>query len=99
MEECMICVSSFPENEYVIFDCTHKVCIGCFEKLIQQNKPCPFCRSNIDTSPTRLMIPVQPTREEFVIEQPPLDYRLYCCKFLLATMAVSTILYLSFTKT
>ena len=97
----MICVSSYPENEYVIFECTHKVCIRCFEKLIQQDKPCPFCRANIDTSPTPLMIliqPVRPLQEELIIEEPPFDYRACCCKWLLPAMALSTILYVSFTK-
>ena len=94
----MICVSSYPENEYIIFDCTHKVCIRCFEKLIQQDKPCPFCRANIDTTPTPLIIPVREEREEReereVVTEEQFDYRIFCCKWLLPVMAIATLLYL-----
>lgn len=52
-EECQICFESYTIEDQVIFDCTHTVCIRCYEKLIQYNSPCPFCRSIIDIpSPT-----------------------------------------------
>ena len=60
MEECIICVTLFPENEFVIFECTHKVCMTCFSKLLQQNKPCPFCRAMIDNIP---LLNIRETRE------------------------------------
>jgi len=51
-EECQICFDSYTIEDQVIFDCTHTVCIHCYEKLIQYNSPCPFCRSIIDVPHT-----------------------------------------------
>jgi hypothetical protein len=42
MEECIIC---FEEtNNFVIFNCNHKVCINCYPKINQ----CPMCRNTIE---------------------------------------------------
>ena len=51
IEECIICAILFPENEFVVFHCNHKVCLSCFSKLIQKNNQCPFCRAVIDQTP------------------------------------------------
>jgi hypothetical protein len=89
MEECLICVNIFPVNEFVIFECKHEVCITCFSKLLEQNKPCPFCRSIIDIP---LLEIHTPTHEE---PQQPIEYRIgyFCGKWLLLITTLSTFFY------
>ena len=43
-EECIICYYNKNANEYIIFECNHKVCIECYRKL---NK-CPICLKPFD---------------------------------------------------
>jgi hypothetical protein len=52
-EECAICFDSYTIEDRVVFDCSHSVCIQCYEKLIQSNPSCPFCRTQIDTTTVR----------------------------------------------
>ena len=46
-EECIICYYNKNINEYIIFDCNHKVCIDCYVKL---NK-CPICLRPFNNRP------------------------------------------------
>ncbi len=43
-EECIICFYKKPINEYVIFDCKHKVCIQCYCMISK----CPLCLEPFD---------------------------------------------------
>jgi len=43
MEECFICF--IETDEFVLFECSHKVCSTCFPKL-RSNK-CPMCNEPI----------------------------------------------------
>lgn len=64
-EECAICFDSYTIEDRVIFDCNHSVCIPCYEKLIQSNPSCPFCRTQIDTTTVRndTIVEIDTTRE------------------------------------
>lgn len=87
MEECIICVNLFPVNEFVIFECTHKVCITCFSKLLEQKKTCPFCRSIID-------IPLLETHTHEP-DHELIEYRIgfFCGKWLFPITAISAFIY------
>ena len=44
-KDCIICFNSYANNYYIIFNCTHEVCIYCYQKLLNSNKLiCPLCR-------------------------------------------------------
>ena len=44
--ECIIC---FEFNESIYFDCSHCICLQCYEKLLQKDVlQCPICRKVID---------------------------------------------------
>jgi hypothetical protein len=45
--ECIICFEDY--NDIIIFDCSHTICLVCYEKILNSNNPkCPVCRSDID---------------------------------------------------
>ena len=83
--ECDICVSLFPQNEFVIFDCTHQVCITCFSKLLEYNKPCPFCRAVINN-----------IRLETYQQKATIEYRIgfFCGKWLFPISVISFFFYI-----
>lgn len=64
-EECAICFDSYTIEDRVVFDCNHSVCIPCYEKLIQSNPSCPFCRTQIDTTIVQndTIVDIDTTRE------------------------------------
>jgi hypothetical protein len=43
--DCIICCEY---NDMIIFDCSHIICIVCYEKIINTNPLCPICRKPID---------------------------------------------------
>ena len=49
---CPICFDDYDDNSEIILDCSHKLCLTCYQKIINMVKPemilCPFCRSNIN---------------------------------------------------
>ena len=48
---CPICFEDYNDNSEIILDCSHKLCLSCYQKIINMVKPsmilCPFCRANI----------------------------------------------------
>ena len=46
-ETCIIC---FEENqEKIVFDCSHFICLMCYSKLLENNNViCPICRTIIE---------------------------------------------------
>lgn len=45
--ECIICFEDY--NYMIIFDCSHTICLVCYEKILNTNNAlCPICRSDID---------------------------------------------------
>ena len=44
-KDCIICFNSYTNDNYIIFDCKHEVCVYCYQKLLNSNKLlCPLCR-------------------------------------------------------
>jgi len=64
MEECIICFHETPPNHFVVFQCTHKVCVYCYPRL--RVPLCPVCSR-------RIVIPAQPS----VPSVPSVQYRLW----------------------
>jgi hypothetical protein len=50
MEECIICF--YETTNFVVFECTHQVCVHCYPRL--QIPLCPICSR-------RIVIPSSPT--------------------------------------
>jgi len=52
--QCMICYEDIDEINWIIFDCNHRMCLECLQKLYANRKHkdilCPFCRSVIEKS-------------------------------------------------
>jgi len=47
--ECIICFEDY--NYMIIFDCSHTICLVCYEKILNTNNAlCPVCRSDIDNN-------------------------------------------------
>lgn len=48
---CPICFEDYNDNSEIILDCSHKLCLLCYQKIINMVKPsmilCPFCRASI----------------------------------------------------
>ena len=40
--ECHICYDTHQSSDFKTLECNHKLCLGCYNKLIQNS--CPFCR-------------------------------------------------------
>lgn len=45
MKNCFIC--SEDKKSFKILECSHKLCIDCYNKIININCKCPFCRTEI----------------------------------------------------
>ena len=43
----MICYETVSEENRVFLACQHEVCIICYQKMINVNPRCPFCRTAI----------------------------------------------------
>ena len=52
IEECIICYNHYIINDGVIFNCDHRVCIACYQNMINNipNVTCPLCRRSIDNT-------------------------------------------------
>jgi hypothetical protein len=48
---CPICFEDYNDNSEIILECSHKLCLTCYQKIINMVKLkmilCPFCRANI----------------------------------------------------
>lgn len=48
---CPICFDDYNDNSEIILDCSHKLCLTCYQKIINMVKQsmilCPFCRASI----------------------------------------------------
>jgi hypothetical protein len=45
MKTCYICLQN--KKSFKILDCGHKLCLDCYNKIIEIKPSCPFCRSDI----------------------------------------------------
>lgn len=45
MKTCYICLED--KKSFKILDCTHRLCLDCYNKIIEIKPCCPFCRSEI----------------------------------------------------
>jgi len=43
LEECIICFEETHNNNFVMFECKHKVCVNCYPILIETTSRCPNC--------------------------------------------------------
>jgi hypothetical protein len=43
--DCLICYDNLTYKLHIIFNCNHKICLDCNEKL--ENRICPVCRAEI----------------------------------------------------
>ena len=50
--ECIICYDEYKLADEVIFNCKHKICIICYEKLLNSTPilRCPLCRVIIENN-------------------------------------------------
>jgi hypothetical protein len=50
-EECVICYDEYKEDDSIMFDCKHKVCISCYQNMINNipNLCCPICRKSLES--------------------------------------------------
>ena len=66
MEQCIICFEDYtPNNMYIILSCNHKLCLICYEKILNttNNVLCPICRNIIEKEitiniPQVMIIPI-----------------------------------------
>lgn len=51
IEECIICYNEYDINDGIVFNCKHKVCLECYEKMLNhyEQLSCPICRSIISS--------------------------------------------------
>ena len=49
MEECIICFDETGQSEFIMFDCSHKVCVKCYPILIETTARCPNCDIQLNT--------------------------------------------------
>jgi hypothetical protein len=50
--ECIICYEEYKPDEEIEFNCNHKMCIFCYQKILN-NDPimrCPLCRTIIENN-------------------------------------------------
>jgi hypothetical protein len=45
MKKCYICLQD--NKSFKILDCGHKLCLDCYNKIIEIKPCCPFCRADI----------------------------------------------------
>ena len=50
--ECIICYDEYKLNDEVIFNCNHKICVYCYQKLLNSAViiRCPLCRVIIENN-------------------------------------------------
>lgn len=58
--QCAICFEDVQEDDWIIFDCGHKICVNCLQKLFYHTKKskdidCPFCRVVIDKADKKVI--------------------------------------------
>ena len=71
--ECLICVNSYPKNEFFFTKCAHEFCVHCKVKLPQPL--CPYCRMYL--SELELNIPIDENHPHYLyymdLLNPPLN--------------------------
>eukprot|EP00931_Biecheleriopsis_adriatica_P053687 TRINITY_DN31496_c0_g1_i1.p1 TRINITY_DN31496_c0_g1~~TRINITY_DN31496_c0_g1_i1.p1 ORF type:complete len:994 (+),score=179.38 TRINITY_DN31496_c0_g1_i1:28-3009(+) len=64
IQECAICISEFPINQFTLIQCGHYFCNDCFDQAYALKKRCPMCRTPISEKgfarikPLRMSLPV-----------------------------------------
>lgn len=50
--ECIICYDEYKIEDEVVFNCKHKLCVFCYEKLLNSTivLRCPLCRTIIENN-------------------------------------------------
>ena len=51
LEECIICFEETKKNNFVMFECKHKVCVNCYPILIETISRCPNCDIQLNIHP------------------------------------------------
>jgi hypothetical protein len=51
LEECIICFEETDKNNFVMFECNHKVCVNCYPILIETTSRCPNCDIQLNIYP------------------------------------------------
>jgi hypothetical protein len=46
IQECVICYNDYNIDNAIIFDCSHHICLMCYEKMMNKfdELKCPLCR-------------------------------------------------------
>lgn len=53
---CSICLESFSEKNFHTFiNCTHGLCLSCYEQHVDNSNECPVCRCNIQDQNSALI--------------------------------------------
>ena len=58
-DPCIICFEE--DQEKILFDCNHSICLLCYSKLLQNDKVlCPICRKQIEkyVNPVYISFPI-----------------------------------------
>ena len=69
MEQCIICFEDYtPNNMYIILSCNHKLCLICYEKILNTKNSiaCPLCRNIIEE---QIILNIPPIRIRTISEQ------------------------------
>jgi hypothetical protein len=53
-DTCVICFEMYTKETSILFQCSHQICIVCYEKLINQHNTvhCPLCREIVESVET-----------------------------------------------
>lgn len=65
LDECCICMERKPE---VILPCAHNYCLPCIEQWNDNNKTCPVCREEVESTDDSWVISEAPDSSEMAAE-------------------------------
>ena len=95
-ETCIIC---FEENqEKIVFDCSHFICLICYSKLLENNNViCPICRTIIENpvKPISTSIAISNDTNPILIETDRIGWKGISC--LTSTLVILIITIVSVT--
>jgi hypothetical protein len=54
MEECLVCLEEQENNQFIVFECKHKICQTCLPIAMLYSTVCPVCEHPITIYQPRL---------------------------------------------
>lgn len=65
MEECLVCLEEQENNQFVVFECKHKICQTCLPIAMMYSTTCPVCEHPITLiQPQQIQLQLQQTMFE-----------------------------------